>query len=342
MKRILILKIGAIGDVVMASTLLPFLKKEGPCHITWIVGDIAAPIIEKTGLVNRLIILNEKKLLNGGFWERFQEIAKLWKRLLFSSFDLVLCCHANIRYRLLLLPTRAKKRASFTHAGKRKIPVPGRYHAAEHIRLATGQDDSIRFTPEFPAIDAPLPKHLHLMPEPIILAPGGAKNVLAESHLRRWPVENYRKIAKHFVEKGYKILLIGAKSDDWTLPFFADIPHESFIGKIDLIELLAVLKKARLFITHDTGPMHIAKMAGCPTIALFGPTMPSSFVGKEPNIHVLWGGENLSCRPCYDGKQFAACQKALCMERISVEAVIKKAESLLFLDCPFVNSGSSL
>jgi heptosyltransferase-2 len=60
-------------------------------------------------------------------------------------------------------------------------------------------------------------------------------------------------------------------------------------------------------------------------LALFGPTTPRQVISdEEPNV-VLWGGRELACRPCYNGRQFAACTNNLCMQGIGVAEVVHRA-----------------
>lgn len=330
MDKILILKIGAIGDVVMTSCILPFIKEHNDCQITWIIGKTAAPIISATQMVDELIVLDDEKLLKGNFFQRLSEIFKLWRKIAFKKFDLALSCHVDIRYRFLVWPVIKKK---FRFFSRNKRYIPGRYHASEYIRLLTGEEGSFTYSVKYPRLVDSFPEHLLPLfskdKKRVALLPGGAKNLLANNSQRRWPIENYVKLAEKFLHEGHQVLLLGSASDQWTLPFFEKLNVLDVIGKTELLELVSLLKRMDLFITHDSGPMHLAKLAGCRTIALFGPTQPSEFLGNSTHIHPLWGGKALSCRPCYDGKRFASCSRNLCMENISLQEVVKLAETLL-------------
>jgi ADP-heptose:LPS heptosyltransferase len=314
-------KIGAIGDVVMALPMLDHLKKEG-AHVTWVVGEQPAPLLQSIGLVDELIMVDEQKLLKGNLLHQLPQLFKLWRRLGRRFFDQVLTAHVDWRYRLLALFVRASERKSFSRGRKRPFPVPGRYHAHEYMRLATGQEGATTPFATF-GIVAEASSDL------IILAPGGAKNVLADSYLRRWPIEHYVHLAHLLSEEGYRIGLTGNESDLWILSHFQDLVFENFVGKKDLVELMHLLRASRLLITHDSGPLHVAKLAGCPVLALFGPTNPYERVSHQERIKVLWGGEHLPCRPCYDGKRYALCDKPHCLESITPEKVFEEAQKIL-------------
>jgi heptosyltransferase-2 len=159
----------------------------------------------------------------------------------------------------------------------------------------------------------------------VILAPGGAKNAQCDDALRRWPIEHYAALAKQLADHPVEIALTGAATDSWVEPHFQDIPHHNFIGKLPLLDLVTLLKQASLLITHDSGPLHLAKLVACPTIALFGPTNPYEKLSASENIHLFWEGGKLPCSPCYDGKNYARCSQNVCLSRITPEAVLRRA-----------------
>jgi len=188
--------------------------------------------------------------------------------------------------------------------------------------------------PLFPSLT--FPQTPYSSPLPIVaLAPGGAKNILADDALRRWPIESYASLAKKLSALPIQLVLTGGASDEWIRKYFADIPHVDLIGKLDLLQLASLFKECRLLITHDSGPLHLSKLAACPAIGLFGPTMPAEKVGANEKIKVLWGGERLACRPCYDGKTYAPCKNNLCLASISPEKVFEEAERILNLASSF-------
>src|SRR5262249_23063517 len=101
------------------------------------------------------------------------------------------------------------------------------------------------------------------------------------------------------------------------------------VGKTSLAELLAIYGVSNAVITHDSGPLHLASLSGAPTVALFGPTVPLEKVRPAKHVRVLWGGEDLPCRPCYDGKRYASCADNQCLKQISVAQVITALQQLL-------------
>ncbi len=115
MKNTLIIKIGAIGDVVMA---LPMIKACGG-RVTCVCGKIVRPLIK----ADEVIEVDEKKLLKGNIWELF----KIWRKLGFRKFDLIIIAHKDWRYRLIPLFIRGEKRVF--------KPKPGQYHAQAYLAM---------------------------------------------------------------------------------------------------------------------------------------------------------------------------------------------------------------
>jgi heptosyltransferase-2 len=90
-----------------------------------------------------------------------------------------------------------------------------------------------------------------------------------------------------------------------------------------------VLRDAAVVLSHDTGPMHLARLVRAPLVALFGPTSPSEFILEDARTVVLWGGRHLACRPCYDGRDFAECRDNVCMQSIGVDDALDAVEQVI-------------
>ena len=323
MTRVLVIKLAAIGDVVMAMPLLPALRKKYPeGRISWVCGAQAAPLLRATGLVDELIEIDERKLLSGSLLAKVAALLGVWSKIAGRPFDLVLTVHTDPRYRLLTWPVFCRDKRSW----QRGIhPVPGRYHAQECLRLLDREEGAIVRKLEFPSLQ--LPPYQEVKRPLIVLAPGGAKNVLADDAVRRWPIEHYAKVASALAKEAC-VIITGSASDEWVRPYFP-MDVQCMLGNLTLLDLVALLQKSSLLITHDSGPLHLAKLARCAAIALFGPTIPQEKVGVDENIKILWGGEHLACRPCYTGKMYTRCQRNKCLRSISAEQVIAEAKKLL-------------
>lgn len=333
-KRILIVKLGAIGDVVVATTLLPAIKTDNPDNeITWVCGKTVAPLLKLFSDIDRLLVVDDQALLSGSPVAQLLQIAKAWKQLLFEEFDYVITPYRDARYKLLTLPVKKKVFRSFMYPGERDSITAGRYFATEYVRLFTDIED---YRTEFPVYPTPIiplsPEIEKLLPaktnKRIVLFPGGAKNILNDDDVRRCPVEKYREVAEKLLAAGYSVILPGAKSDAWAGDAFNGLPVTNLIGKTSIPDLLCILKGSDALVCHDTGILHMAKLTGTPTVGLFGPRDPRELMNPSQNGIALWGGECLPCAPCYNGKIFAACKNNICMRSISPDLILQSLRDL--------------
>lgn len=329
--RILIVKLAAIGDVVMALPLLSALRKKYPhAHITWLCGSQVTPLLKSIPSIDHIIEIDEKRLLAGNFLTKLRALFQIWRTLAGQVFDLVLTLHSDSRYRLITWPIFCSDRKNWGKNGNRVFPIPGRYHAQEALQLIESQEGPSIRTLDFPPLIYSPSAKIQQLTEPlknkplILLAPGGAKNILADDALRRWPIESYIEVAKELSEQAH-VILTGSRSDTWVSPHFRLLPIHDLIDQLSLLDLLALLQCSALLITHDSGPLHLAKLTKTPTIALFGPTNPHEKISREENISILWGGEHLACRPCYNGKTYSTCHQNACLRSISPNRVLEEA-----------------
>jgi heptosyltransferase-2 len=332
--RFLIVKLAALGDVAMTSALSEAIRRREPdARVTWLCGGRVAELVRLLPGVHEVIVADETRLLRGRALGRAAALLAVWRTLALRRFDAIFLAHVDRRYRALV----ATARAGAIHVLEREpspgmLPIPGRYHGDEYARLLTGGASRGPIVGHHPLADlraALPPPGRDRSPVGVVLVAGGTRNVLRESALRRWPVEAYGEVARQLRRAGHAVTLVGDAADAWVRPAFAGIDVRDEIGVHALPATLALLRDADLVISHDTGPMHLARLVRAPLLALFGPTMPSQFVIEDERTQVIWGGSTLACRPCYDGREFAACSNNLCMQDISVAAVLERALAML-------------
>jgi heptosyltransferase II len=336
-RTVLIVKLAAVGDVVMALPMVTALRAEDPdIRITWMCGQKAAPLVRLVEGVSEVVSVNEAAMLAGSFFAQVVAVISAWRHVRVRRFDAVYIAHSDARYRVLAWPIRADVRRWLGGNAHARGIVPGRAHTDEYVRLVTGLDD--HRAPSFPA------PHLHVdlsqdlvrrvaafNPDsrPLIaITPGGARNVARENPLRRWPLDRYAKLADTLHAQGCRIVLTGDRTDGWVRPAFRDRQVLDLIGATDLPALAALLRTCAAVVGHDSGPLHIARLVGTPVVALLGPTPPSMFFRPDPRTAVLWPGGALPCAPCYNGHEFAQCDNNVCMQMIDVATVVTHVSGL--------------
>jgi heptosyltransferase-2 len=321
-QSILLVKLGPIGDVVMASPILAAAERLLPgSRITWLTTASLRPLIERMSPRPEIITVDDQALWHGSVRQRAGVFLGLRRRLGSRAFDLGLFGHANRRLRMLLWGTRVGMWRSFDLDAVRPLPMLGRRHHDEHVRLLTGEDGPSPMRATFPRIErrsSPI-----VLPDGpcIALVPGGARNPLRDDPLRRWPVAHYAALARLLVAAGRKVVLCGGPDDAWVRPYFSGLEVLDAIGRTSIDGLLDLFAGCAAVVAHDSGPMHLADLAGARVIALFGPTSPQEKGPINDRARILWGGEALACRPCYDGIGYAACVANRCLMEVTPETV---------------------
>lgn len=332
--KVLIVRLGAIGDVVMASPMLEALEREHPgVQVDWLVGRVAAPVLRCLDAPNlRIIEADEIALFRGSLPERLRALFHMWSEIGFRRYQRIYNLNGDWRYGLIPLWTHGRR------IGHTKLPgvrptIPGRHASSEYVRMVAGRDADFPL-PAYPRLDLPdLPAEVEArlagMARPVAISPGGAKNVMREEGLRRWPAERYLELVRALKSAGHALMLVGGPGEEWVSERFGGLVDLDLVGRLDLPGTMAALRRASVLVTHDSGPLHLGDIVGVPVVGLFGPTMPSE---KEPihSAHVtLWGGGTLGCRPCYDGRRYADCKMNRCLAEISVDAVLEAVELLV-------------
>jgi heptosyltransferase-2 len=326
-RHFLIVRLAGIGDVLMASAAARRVRDTLPgARITWLTGIVPAPLAERLADVDDVIAIDEHRLLRGGPISRARVLMPLWARLLGAGITDVLLLHVDRRYRVLVAPLASSRVRTLVRG---RTLIRGRSFADECARLV-GSDRNAgpipthcalgRLRPVVPSARSGRPR--------VALVPGGTRNVLRESALKRWPVERYGQVARA-LERDADVVLLGDAHDVWVRPSFAGAAVDDRIGALTLAQTLDLMQACDLVIAHDTGPMHVARLAGVPLIALFGPTDPAEFAPEDDRTTVLWGGARIACRPCYDGHEFANCNDNICMKDIDVDVVVRTARTVL-------------
>jgi len=336
--EVLIVKIGAIGDAVMALGAAQWVKTSYPeARVTWLCGEKIVPLLQSTGAVDQIVSVNEEALFGPSRIDALKTLWGVWRALFWKKFDLAVVGHKDRRYRLLTLSTRTSETRMFGRKKSRAFPIPGRYHGDEYLRLVSGIDDRRMPTFSFPPVTIPeldpfLEKIIGPKESPwILLVPASARNHLADDPLRRWPLRSYIELARSLISKGYTVILAGGKTDLWVQEWFRDTGVIDFIGKTSLKDLMALISRSDVVVAHDSGPLHLAILLKTPLLALFGPTDPKEKLPRQDTypVRLFWNGKILPCAPCYDGKLFAQCDRNVCMEMISVKEVEAAIDQLL-------------
>jgi heptosyltransferase-2 len=280
----------------------------------------------------RAIVVDDRAILKGSATERLRGLFQLWRAVRWAKYDLCATLYYDARYRAVMLPIRARRKIILSQSDRSKRMLAGRHHTDEYARILLGLKDGERPVGLAPVRAELLPKSPLVRTAGkarVVLAPAGARNMMRDDALRRWPIENYVALASSLLQRGMEVVLAGGPDDAWAVSSFAGLAVTDLVGKLTLPEMLALLDDSDVIVTHDTGPLHLAGVTGVGIVSIFGPTDPRGRLPQRANTVALWGGEGFACRPCYDGRDYAPCLHNGCVRQVSAEMVVREVERVM-------------
>ncbi len=344
--KILVIKVAALGDFLMATPALRALKQAprvSAVHV--LAGRSIAAVAGNDPDVDRVFYLDDRRLFRGGWLARAAEALKASRRLRRERYDVGFNFHRDPRFAVILFLAGCRRRIGFRRAGRRPwllteaVPVEGIQHHIFHYcdLLKPLGIFCLDFKMGFPlnrAVEAAaVAKFLarEALVDYVVLAPGGAANVKEEMESRRWPGENFSALAGLLTTAGMRVVLVGSGSDaaiaariKASQPGVVD-----FTGRTTLAEAAAILKRSRLVVCNDSGLMHLAAAVGARVVSIFGPTHPGEKKPLNEGSIAVWKGEGMECSPCYHDGVFPKCSHLECLRQVTPGEVFELAQKMI-------------
>lgn len=159
--------------------------------------------------------------------------------------------------------------------------------------------------------------------DPVVIAPA----TLWET--KRWRAEGFGAVARGCCERGLPVVIVGSRKEFAECQAIADLAPGSInlAGETSVTELAALLKRAAVCVTNDSGPMHIAAAHKRPIVALFGPTNPAWIGPYGAPQSVITSGQE--CSPCYLRDSKRCTFDHACMRAIKPETVLESIDRAL-------------
>jgi len=345
--NILIVKTSAIGDVIHTLPALNALRRKYPeARIDWLVEEAAADLVIGHAAIDNVLISRRKAwirdLRQGRVKAAWQGFAGFVKKMRGTEYDLLLDFQGLLKSGIFVWLARAKRKVGFgrgmEHAECSYIflnepisPVNMDQHAAirELLLLKAIGVESEEIVFDLPVTNEQREKIGQLLAAEGIdpARPLVAINPMTTWATKHWRNERFARVADQLHDRGMAVVFSGGPQD---VRGIEDIraamigKAASLAGKTTLKELAALYERAKVLITTDTGPMHLAAAAGTPVVALFGPTAPWR-TGPFGTGHRILRAE-IACSPCL--KKHCDREHA-CMARITVEQVVQAALDVL-------------
>jgi ADP-heptose:LPS heptosyltransferase len=330
--KILVIRPGGIGDAVLLFPALKVLRDEyKDCKIDMLVEKRNQGIFENCEYINNIILYDDKPLksLLKVFGEKYEIVidTEQWYRLT-----------SVIGYL-----TRSPIRVGFSTNERSKLFTHSvdyshqEYELLSFLNLVSAvTKNKYAFNPNNAFIHVDNDRSADLVQkikehnkrwDKIVGIFSGATVVE-----RMWEIGNFIETSKRLTEMNIGLVILGGKSEvDDSAELEKAVGQEkllNFVGKTTLYETALIISNLNLFISSDTGLMHIAYGLGTPTVSLFGAGIEPKWGPKGDKNIVL--NKKLSCSPCTKFGSTPRCRiNVRCLQDISVDEVISSVKKLL-------------
>ena len=330
--NILVIRPGGIGDAVLILPLLASLKRKYPSANLYVLAEKRNAAVFYTNPFLKHIFL--------------YDIFFSWDllKLLFIKFDIAIDSEQfHYSSAIFAFLTRARIRCGFNtnrrgYLFTHKTPYSqNNYEIESFLSLyysLTGEKITFDYTKPFFPLDN---KYLIWAKKRLAQLRGKITvTILPGTSVpqRRWPIDNYTKIVNWLLGLKINVVLCGGKKD---IGFFPNIKKElmenyflNLSGKTSIPQIGGIIAVSDLFLSSDTGILHLAYALGRPTLSLFGPGIIEKWAPKSEKHLVIT--KNLPCSPCTKFGYTPSCPNNLiCMKGITVREIKEGISHLLKL-----------
>jgi heptosyltransferase I len=365
--RILLIKPSALGDVVHTLPVLVKLRARYPrARIDWLITPENAGVIRHhPALSNVLLFARRDFSKRGRRWRAFLSFFDLLKQIRRAKYDLVIDMHGQVRSAFFALISGARVRIGFDRPIKRTLTISAEHdlkNVPSHGWRGAREGSWIAYTHRIPiptldvhAIDRylwvgellgfddnPPDLTIHLSSETIrnverllkekgvdasqplvVLVPG---TIWETKH---WTIEGFAGVARHFLRDGFAVALAGTKRDQSRCAQIAAAAPGAcdLSGQTTPADLAALIRRAEVAVTNDSGSMHVAASLGKPMVSVFGPTNPVHIGPYERPESVV--RVDLPCSPC-NYRRLSQCPfDHACMKQVTSAMVVERVQKIL-------------
>ena len=341
-RRILLVRLSALGDVVYALPALTALHRRCPdARIAWAVEEASADLLRGHPFIDQLIAVPRKdwqrRLRRGRVLSAARGVLAFRRELRAGKFDLAIDLQGNLRGALVAAASGAPARAGFAPPGSRehshllltdRVAVDPRVHRVERnlrlleaIGVPAGADAAGVLPPTSESDHAAADALLRGLPPGaafVLLHPG----VSRFGSFKQWPAASWTALARLLREGGLSVALSAGPGEEGLAGQIAGEAGGVLVAAgLKLPALAELIRRAAVFVGADTGPTQMAWMLGTPTVALMGPK-DAAIYGPLGDAHRKLTAD-VPCRPCTR----RSCADNLCMKKIAVEQVLEAAIS---------------
>jgi ADP-heptose:LPS heptosyltransferase len=355
--RIVCLRLERIGDLMMTLPAFADLKRAFPsAMIDLVVGRWNREIAGAIPRIDRVETLDAAWLSRDGTGEGVLGLARAAQRWSARRYHLAVNFEPDIRSNIVMAAMGASWNVGFVSGGggallDTALDYDVTIHTSDNARALVaavapriGSEDRAcernqpgRVFNSGTGLDIP-DAHREEAAQLLARFDGAPKigvHVSGGRAIKQWPIERFRDVAERLVrDRAAAIVLTGTPADRAQVDVVrAALPAARVLdlsGDVSLLTVAAVLERLDLFVTGDTGPMHVAHAAGTPVVAVFGPSQPGRYEPRGVRDRVV--RIDLPCSPCNRIRrppERCAGHTPDCLARVETSAVLAAIDAAL-------------
>ncbi len=333
-----ILNTAFLGDVALTMHLPATIISVNPeARIQFVTTPAASSITKMSPFIREVVSFDKRKAQKG-----YSGIKDIAAKIDEFGTECLIVPHRSLRSTLIAYHTKSDAKIGFNKASisylytkraKYKIHRHEIYRNYELLKKLQYCPDEpvltglVKYSDEIESKVDNIIKEINPYNDKklIVLAPGSVWET------KKWPEERFSELAGILLSNDFIPVLIGGAADEPVCELISSKSGAvNLCGKTTIPETINLLSKSKLLITNDSAPTHFAWLAGCPVIAIFGPTVPEFGFSPMSGTNAIMQNENLKCRPCaIHGSKECPLGTLECMTSITAGNVFIKMKELL-------------
>lgn len=336
--KIGIINTAFIGDVVLSFFLAQTVKNLHPnSKLYFAASPNVKDLLPLVSAIDVPIIFDKKDKDKG--IKGIHKMANFFKT---EKVDLLLAPHRSARTSLVCFFSKPLLSISYQTSSlkflyKKTVPYLFNSHEIErNFELLSLFEEYLKDAP-LPEVQVNFPNHLIEKVNSLLNMTGiNGKNIISIApgsvwKTKQWKSEGFVVVANELKRIGYEVVFLGSKADFEICDRIATKTRGlNLAGKTNLAESLYIISISKLLITNDSSPTHLATLVNCPTITIYGPTIPEfGFYPRAPKSKTIQV-ESLNCKPCsIHGYNECPLKHHDCMNKIEPEQVLAATNEIL-------------
>lgn len=327
LKRALILRCGALGDLIYATSVIDALRTQYGENVVidFITTPGTAKLFEYDSRVNRIFPLKHKKL---PIWlsPQKRDIIRHSKE---HPYDLLISLEFGKQFKSLIKNIHATHKTGMGILEttdpisdiNREEATKQYYRDVIHSDILSSAKPLLIGLPQ-----SQWSEKFSLPANAIIIAPSNSHNQKKGMNYRAWPNEHWRLLIQALSSQT-TVIIVGARGEETFFDSLKPYPQNNtidLVGKLSVAELITTVQNAKALICTDSATGHIGAAVDTPTFVLMGPNNPITDSPYKSDTNAVYPiSLQLSCSPCYKAEAMKRCTDNICMSQISPEMVLE-------------------